>query len=296
MPDRFYTLITGASEGFGKALAIECAKRKMNLILVALPGIELHDLATLIKRDYTVEVIVIEKDLCEENSCYEVFDHVMSLGLCVNMLLNNAGTGSTGSFAAGDIRLFERQIKLNVLASTIIVRLFIDELKQNSPSYILNVGSLASFFPLPKKQVYGATKSFIYYFSTCLRKELKQDQVYVSLICPGPMLTNITVRSVIENGNWLIRNCCFHPEAVAPIAIDGLLKKKKVMVPGKLNNLYILVYTLLPDFIKSIITNRSTKKLNSASFENIALESSLAVNAPQFGHNNDRIDSKNSHF
>ncbi|MEP6711486.1 MAG: SDR family NAD(P)-dependent oxidoreductase [Ferruginibacter sp.] len=289
MIDHFYTLITGASEGFGKALAIECAQRKMNLILVALPGIELQDLAKFIKENYAVKVTAIEKDLCEEKSCHEIFNEVKARGLQVNILVNNAGNGSTGLFSEGNIQLFEKQIKLNVLATTVITHLFIDMLKKNRPAYVLNVGSLASFFPLPKKQVYGATKSFIYYFSNSLRKELKKDRVYVSVLCPGPMNTNSSVRSVIENGNWLIRNSSFSPEKVAPIAIDGLFRKKQVIVPGKLNKCYIIVFSLLPDFIKSLITNRSMQKLNSTPGKNISLGNSFVSSPPLNNSKYERI-------
>ncbi len=277
MLDQVYTLITGASEGFGKALAIECARRKMNLILVALPGVELQQLVDFIKCRYAVLVTGIEKDLCKEDSCVEVFDEVNALGLQVNMLFNNAGVGSTSLFEEGSIILYERQIKLNVLATTLITRLFLDMLKQNSPSYILNVGSLASYFPLPKKQVYGATKSFIYYFSKCLRKELKKDKIFVSVLCPGPMNTNITVQLMIKKGNYLIRNSCIDPEKVARMVIDGILKRKEVIIPGKLNKCYVLVFSILPDFIKSIITNRSMKKLNSVTRETIILKKPVAV-------------------
>lgn len=282
MSNQFYTLITGASEGFGKALAIECAKRNLNLILVALPGVELFDLKRFISSSYNVQVVIFEKDLCKEDACYELFNEVMEMSLRVNMLFNNAGTGSTGLFSEGNVYAYERQIKLNVLATTLISRLFIDSLKKNSPAYILNVGSLASFFPLPKKQVYGATKSFIYYFSKCLQEELKNDHIYVSMLCPGPMKTNASVKSLIEQGNWFIRNCSFNPEAVAPQAIDGLFGKKKVMVPGRLNKCYILVFTLLPNFVKSFIVERSTRKLNSAVPANIVLENSFAGSPTQF--------------
>src|SRR5512147_1600332 len=119
MRNNYYTLITGASEGFGKALAIECAQRKMNLILVALPGPELFSLAGFIKRNYCVDVICIEKDLCRNERCVELFNEVNSLKLQVNMLINNAGTGSTLLFGEGSILLYEKQIKLNVLATTL---------------------------------------------------------------------------------------------------------------------------------------------------------------------------------
>src|SRR3954467_3324328 len=128
MPSPFYTIITGASEGFGKALSIECGRRNMNLILVALPGIELHQLATTIRKQFYVDVLCIEKDLCEENTCQELFNEVKAMGLRVNMLFNNAGIGSTEFFGEASVSIYERQIKLNVLATTRLTRLFLPEL------------------------------------------------------------------------------------------------------------------------------------------------------------------------
>ncbi len=262
MTNNFYTLITGASEGFGKALAMECARRKMNLILVALPGPEIYMLAGFIKRNYSVDVISIEKDLCRDESCIQLFNEVSALKLPVNMLLNNAGIGSTVLFAEGSINLYEKQIKLNVLATTLITRLFINMLKQNSPSYILNVGSLASFFQLPKKHVYGATKSFIYYFSKSLRKELKKDNVYVSVLCPGGMNTNLAITLMNKTGHYLSRLSIMDPEQVVPVALDGLMRKKEVIIPGRLNQLFMLLDAILPRFIKRKITNYTMEKLN----------------------------------
>ena len=227
-----YTLITGASEGFGKALALECASRKMNLILVALPGPEIYYLADFIKRNYKVEVIAIEKDLSIEENCMMVFREVKESGIAVNMLINNAGLGSTMLFSEGSIPFYQKQIKLNILATTLLTHLFLNMLKASGPSYILNVGSLSSYFILPKKQVYGATKSFIYCFSKCLRRELKKEEISISVICPGNMNTNIGVTQLIKTSNWLSRHSVMNPEDVAPIAINGLLNHKEVIIPG----------------------------------------------------------------
>lgn len=262
MRNTYYTLITGASEGFGKALAIECACRNMNLVLVALPGHELHSLSDFIKRNYCVDVISIEKDLCRDESCSELFNEVNALGLQVNMLINNAGIGSTMMFEKGSVHQYEKQIKLNVLATTIITRLFLENLKQNSPSYILNVGSMACFFSLPRKQVYGATKSFIYSFSKSLRKELLKDNVHVSVLCPGGMNTNLAVTLMNKTANLISRISVMNPEDVAPIAIDGLLKGKEVIIPGRLNKFFMLLNWLLPNWLKKIISNKSIGKLD----------------------------------
>lgn len=124
MQNKKYTLITGASEGFGKALALECATRKMNLILVALPGPELFYLAGFIQRNFDVDTIAIEKDLTKEENCSRLYEQICSKGLCVNMLINNAGIGNTHLFADGSISFYQKQMQLNVIATTLLSRLF----------------------------------------------------------------------------------------------------------------------------------------------------------------------------
>ncbi len=263
MFNKNYCLITGASEGFGKALALDCASRKMNLILVALPGPELYYLANFIERNYKVDVVAIEKDLAVEENCILVFKEVQDLKLPVNMLINNAGLGSTMLFSEGKMSFYQKQIKLNITATTLLTHLFLDMLKANGPSYILNVGSLCSYFFLPKKQVYGATKSFLYFFSKSLRREIKNDGIHVSVVCPGSMNTNLSVTMLIKSSGWLSRLSVMNPEEVAPVAIDGLLKGKEVIIPGRINKLFLLMDKLLPAFVKKMITNNQMKNIKS---------------------------------
>jgi short-subunit dehydrogenase len=267
MLNKNYTLITGASEGFGKALAIECASRKMNLILVALPGPELYYLGSFIKLNYAVEVITIEKDLCREENCTDLFDEIIALKVSVNMLINNAGIGSTLRFTEGPLQLYQKQIRLNILATTIITRLFISMLEKNSPSHILNVGSLSCYFFLSKKQVYGATKSYIYFFSKSLRRELKTEGINVSVVCPGSMNTNTSIILFNKSAGWLARQSVMNPEEVAPIAIDGLLKGKEVIIPGIVNKFFLVLNNLIPPALKKLITNKQMNALNATALK-----------------------------
>jgi len=258
-----YCLITGASEGFGRALAIECAGRKMNLILVALPGPELFYLANFIERNYKVEVIVFEKDLTKEEEYMELFKEVCERNYNINILVNNAGLGNTQLFSEGSIAFYKQQLKLNVVATTLLTRLFLDMLRNNTPAYILNVGSLCSFFYLAKKQVYGATKSFIYFFSKSLRRELENENIHVSVICPGSMNTNTSVILLNKKSSWLSQLAVMNPEEVAQIAIDGLLKRKEVIIPGSVNKLFLVLNKLIPASLKKVITNNQMKLLNA---------------------------------
>ncbi len=260
MHNKNYALITGASEGFGKALALECAERHMNLVLVALPGSGLSDLCCYIEKNFNVTTYCFEHDLSKKEECYDLFNEIDRLQIRVNTLINNAGIGGTHYFNERDTEFYYKQIELNVVAPTILTYLFIQNLSPHSSAYVLNVSSLASFFYLPKKQVYGGTKSYLVAFSRSLRRELKGRGISVSVICPGGMNTN--PQMVFQNlnihglGRWSIMN----PEAVAKIAIDGMLKMKEVIIPGFWNKMFMLFDKLLPKCYKEMLTDGSMKK------------------------------------
>jgi uncharacterized protein len=276
---KFYTLITGASDGFGKALAIECARRKMNLVLVALPGPELSNLAGFIQKNFLVDVKTFEKDLTNEADCYDLHLDILFLDLHINILINNAGIGNTQMFTETSPEFLKRQIKLNVMATTLLTSLFVPELKKYGPAYLLNIGSLSSFFYLPKKQVYGATKSFIYFFSKCLRHELKRENISVSVACPGGMNTNFSVSLINRTANCVSRISILNPEKVAPIVIGKMLKRKAVIVPGKMNQFSMLLNKLLPSFIKNIVTAKLMNDLKSLPLPSVTIQKNPSYRA-----------------
>jgi len=259
MRNEYFTLITGASEGFGKALALECASRNMNLILVALPGSALSNLACFIERNYDVKVLFFEHDLSKKEECVNVCKEIKQRELKINVLINNAGMGGTHFFDEKDAEYYYKQIELNVVAPTLLTHCFLQTLEKNSPSHILNVGSLASFFYLPKKGVYGGTKSYLVAFSKSLRRELKSKNVFVSTVCPGGM--NTTPALILQNKNMkgLGRWSVMDPEEVARIAVEGMLSKKEVIIPGFWNQLFMIMNKLLPKCYKEMLTDRSMK-------------------------------------
>ena len=158
------------------------------------------------------------------------------------------------------------------MATTLLTSLFIPELKKHSPAYLLNIGSLSSFFYLPKKQVYGATKSFIYFFSKCLRTELKHENISVSVACPGGMNTNFSVSLINRRANCVSRISILNPEKVAPIVIGKMLKRKAVIVPGRMNQFSMLLNKLLPAFIKNIVTAKLMNDLKPLPLPSVTIQ------------------------
>mgnify|MGYP001061013149 CR=1 FL=1 len=257
----YYTLITGGSQGFGKAMALEFADRKMNLILVSLPNSGLGGLADFIRKQFHVQVLSLELDLSKTDSCYIIADFVKENDIQVKYLVNNAGILSRGFFEGLDDAFILKQIEVNVIAPTLLIKLLLSNLKKSSPSAILNISSMAAFFPLQKKQVYGATKAYLVSFSKSLGKELKKDNISVTTICPGGL--NTTSRLCYQNRmvGWLTRESVLNPEDAAKIAIKGMFDKKGVIVPGFINKCLMLLDKLLPEFIKDYLANRELNKL-----------------------------------
>ena len=254
MKTNYFTLITGASQGFGKAMAIECAKRDMNLVLVSLPNTGLNELADVLENIYKVSVFSIELDLSTSENCVSLFELVKKEKISIRYFINNAGVLSKGLFKDLDTKYILCQISLNVCTPTLLIKLFLNDLKENAPSGILNVGSMASFFYLPKKQVYGGTKAYLLSFSRSLRRELQRDNISVSIVCPGGMNTTAALTYQNRTGSWGSRMSIMDPEDAAILAIDGMLRGKEVIVPGILNRFFMFLNSILPKPVKDKIT------------------------------------------
>lgn len=260
----YYTLITGSSQGFGKAMALEFAQRNMNLVLVALPNSGLLELSNFIEKHLNVTVHFLELDLSKTSSCYAILDYIEKHRLQIKYLVNNAGMLSRGFFDELTDQFILKQIEVNVTTPTLLIKLLLNNLKQNAPAGILNISSMAGFFALPQKQVYGGTKAYLTSFSKSLAKELKKDNVSVTTICPGGM--NTTTRLCYQNRivGWITRESVLNPEDAAKIAINGMLRKKNVVVPGLINKCLMLLDKLIPEFIQDKLTNREINKFPSA--------------------------------
>ncbi|MEO6538166.1 MAG: SDR family NAD(P)-dependent oxidoreductase [Ferruginibacter sp.] len=258
-----YTLITGASTGFGKALALNCAERGHNLILVSLPCKELPFLADFINRNYAVKVICFEKDISSQNNCLELYKEIKAAGLAVNILINNAGLGGTNYFEDKELSFYQQQLEVNVMAPTFMSYLFLDDLKHNSPSFILNVSSLAGFFCMPKKQVYGGSKSYLVSFSRSLGYELKKHNISVSVVCPGAMNTTTQLTYQHMMASHLLKWSVMNPEAVACIAIDKMLQLQKIIIPGFWNGMMKRFDSVVPQQLKQFIIEAQLNKMEN---------------------------------
>jgi len=232
-----FCLVTGASRGLGRALAEECARSGMNLILAALPETGLPEIASTLQRRYGIELQYREIDLRGAAGAQALFDWVRERGLSIRMLINNAGIGAHGPFRESFAERNRDMIELNIAALVHLTHLFLPELNRQPKAYILNVASLAAFYPMPFKSVYAPSKAFVLNFSLALRAELAGTAVSVSTLCPGGILTNEECRKLIAAQGFIGRISCHHPEQVARYALRQLRRGRAIIVPGLINKI-----------------------------------------------------------
>lgn len=232
-----YALITGASHGIGRAMAHECAARGFNLLLVALPDGLLAEVATKIEEKYGVAVKSYAIDLTDEGAVEQVFAWYQSLHVPLHFLINNAGFGTSGWLEDKPWSQYQRMIRLNNEALVGMTYHFLPQLKQQAQSWLLNVGSMESFLPLPYKVVYTGTKQFIYGFSLALREEVRQFGVSVSVLCPGPVVTHEEGIKRLQSQGAKGKLIVTMPEVVARVGIRQALAGRAVIIPGKTNTM-----------------------------------------------------------
>jgi short-subunit dehydrogenase len=252
-----FSLITGASSGIGKAIALECARRSMNIILVALDDDILKKTTVEIHMAFPdIRVLTLPVDLSEESSARFIHDYCKTNKLTVNMLINNAAIGSSGRFDSHTESFHSYAVKVNLLTPLLLTRLFIPDLMKQQKAYILNVSSSAAFFDMPFKTIYSATKTFVYSFTRSVREELRDSNVKVSVMCSGGVVTNAETRKRCEELGYISRKLQLSAERVAADAVKGLLEGKRLIMPGFSSKLFFIVSKILPYRLKLLVLRK----------------------------------------
>jgi len=231
-------------------MAYECAARKYNVLLISNDEDCLYQVCDDIQKTTGVQSHCFAIDLMEEGAPTKVLEWIKQNGYSINILINNVGLGKGGIFTTMSLKDIHHMLVLNNRVMIDMTYLFVPELQKNEKSFMLNTSSLEATLPLPYKAVYTATKNFIYAFSLAVGQELKFQGLHVTVLCPGPVLTNAEGLSRMQAHGIRSKILMMYPEQVAHIAIKGMLKHKKVIVPGFINSVLFKLGSLLPTSVK----------------------------------------------
>lgn len=229
------TVITGASEGLGLALAREFARAGHGLLLVARGGAALAAAADDIRNASGVSVAVHIADLSTREGCESVVAALEKNGLHGEYLVNNAALGLSGPFAEHEADEVTRLVDLNVRALSELTWRLLPGMIARDRGGVMNVASLAGFMPGPFQSAYYASKAYVLSLSEALAQEVSETNVRVCVVAPGPLATRFHERMGAQNDYYLRFQGVMGVEQVARSAYAGLMRGRRVIVPGVIN-------------------------------------------------------------
>ena len=240
-------LITGASSGIGYEFAKIYAKKGYNLVITARRKNNLDRIKQELESfDTAICVDIIVLDLSKQNSAKELYEVVKQRGILIDTLINNAGFGVYGNFIETDIEKEIDMIELNIKSLVVLTKLFLKDMVSRNNGTIINVASTAAFQPGPLMSVYYASKNIEQTFTESIRNEVRDTNVNISVLCPGPTDTEFEKSASLEESSLFTKLKVMKPEKVAIIGYKGINRNKSVIIPGILNNILITFNKIIP--------------------------------------------------
>jgi short-subunit dehydrogenase len=242
-----WALITGASSGIGRALALEFAAGGFNVFLTARDRDALESAAAECRDRAGIQTKIFSADLSDPGSIDSLITEISNRR--IDVLVNNAGFGVKGDFAGTAIGEELKMLEVQLSAMLKLTKAVLPEMIAQKSGRILNVASVYSFSSVPKQSVYSACKSFVFSFSSSLRAEVKNSGVSVTVLCPGIIQTEFRTRAGIADK----KDSGMTAEAVAKTAFEKTMRGAHLVVPGFSNKLFVFLSRHLPFALQSAL-------------------------------------------
>src|SRR5512135_3466072 len=243
---RSLVAITGAAGGLGKAFAVECASRGWRLFLTDLRSEPLETLAASLRCTYGVEVSTQACDLTDAAARAALFERLRRDGLRFWALVNVAGIDFEGPFLEQSPAHIRTIVRLNVEATLEMTHALLGLHDPLAAFRIINVASLAAFYPMPVKATYAASKRFLLDFSLALREEVRPLGATVTVLCPAGLPTTPEVVKAIEVQGWWGQVTTQNIGGVAARTLDCALAGRAMVIPGLANRILQVLGSLAP--------------------------------------------------
>ena len=238
-------LVTGASSGIGRDIAIELAKRKYDIIAIARNEEALIKQKEEVEKTYNVNVEV------------KLHEDVKAKYGAIDVLINDAGFGTCGEFTKTDLNKEIGMIDTNIVALHILTKLFLQDMVEVNRGHIMNVASIAGFMPGPLMATYYSTKAYVVRLTQSIRQELfmKHSKVKISALCPGPVNTNFNKVADVKF-NLAEANS----KQVAKYAVRKMFANKILIFPSLTMWLGRLLFKIMPDQLSAFFCYFAQKR------------------------------------
>jgi len=240
------TIVTGASEGIGRAISDRFAAAGHALLLIGRRESELEAAGAEIWRRHGVEVRCLALDITEPTATGAIDTALAEMAGYAHILVNSAGLGASGAFADEQGARLASVIDLNIKALTLLMHHVLPGMRQRGCGGIVNLASLGGFAPGPWQAAYYASKAYVLSLSEAVAVEVAGDGVRVTAVAPGPVETLFHSRMGAESAfyRWLLPTQ--QPDAVAAWTYWAFRFGLRVIVPGLLNCILALTLRVVP--------------------------------------------------
>lgn len=251
------TLITGAANGLGESFAKLYAKDNNNLLLI---DIDLENL-NRVKEEITkinpnITIDLIEADLTKIEELKRIYEYTKEKEYFVNNLINSAGFGEQEDFINMNIDKQIAMTNLNCNALLYFTRVFLDNMKEKDEGHIINISSIAGFLPGPYMCTYHATKGYVLLLGEAISYELRNTNVKLLTLCPGPFLSQFVKKA--HNDYTFSKIKPISSDKVAEFGYKMSKKGKSLAIVGFKNRLTILASKFAP---RKLVTSSSAKTM-----------------------------------
>jgi len=242
-------LITGASSGIGAAFARELARRGHDLVLTARRLDRIEALAREVSAAHGIDARAITADLADPAAPAALKAAIDAEGLAIDVLVNNAGYGVTGSLVSREWATHDAFMRVMIEAPTELCWRFVPGMRERGFGRVINVASFAGLMPAPAGHtLYAASKSYLIRFTEALALENRHHGINVCALCPGFTLSEFhdvtgSRKNVSKMPSWI----WLHADDVARVGIDAVERGEIVRVVGAQYKFIKAFFKLIPD-------------------------------------------------
>jgi dehydrogenase/reductase SDR family member 7B len=259
-------IITGASSGIGRALAVEAAQRKLRLVLAARNVEKLNQLAEELQLPAS-DLLIVKTDVSIEADCKDLIDKTLQKFQSIDILVNNAGISMRALFAQTSLEVIKQLMDINFWGTVYCTKYALDSLLQAKGS-VVGISSIAGYKGLPGRTGYSASKFAMQGFLESLRIENLKNELHVLIACPGFTRSNIRNTALGPDGSMQgdsprDENSMMSAEEVANHILKAIEKRKRTLILTRQGKLTIFLNKIIPGRLDRMVFKHMSKETDS---------------------------------